>query len=115
MTFNGKPYAYFQGNPTPQWVREVKESIRNPEIKLVVDLGGLLREDGWTTMDVFQAAAKRGKVGWANGPGTDWEMRAIQLAAYGDDGLAGRIRWFNEGKDVTDEMAGLSLLPPGER
>jgi hypothetical protein len=112
MTFNGDRYSYFHGNAEPQWVSEVRSAIANPEVNLAVDLGGLPAEPGSTAMDIFQAAAERGKVGWANGPGTDWEMRQIQLASFDDPGLAGRINWYLNGVDVNSQMTG-SLLPPG--
>jgi hypothetical protein len=113
MTFNGDPYAYFQGgDAVPQWTKEVRSAIDNPGVNLAVDLGGLPSEEGWTAMDVFQASAERGKVGWQNGPGTDWGMRQIQISSFDDPGLAGRIDWYMNGADVNSEMTG-SLLPPG--
>ncbi|MBR7826391.1 hypothetical protein KDK95_08765 [Actinospica sp. MGRD01-02] len=118
MTFNAGDedmlYGYFHDLAEPQWVREVRSAIENPAIEISVDLGGLPAEPGSTAMDIFQAAAGRGmKAGsWRNGPGTDWEMRQIQIAAYDDPGLAGRINWFLNGVDVNGEMAG-SLLPTG--
>lgn len=112
MTFNGDNYKYFHGTAEPQWVREVRSTINNPSINIAVDLGRLDAEPGSTAMDIFQAAAERGKAGWQNGAGTDWEMRQIQIASFDDQSLAGRINWYLNGVDVNEEMAG-SLLPPG--
>ena len=110
MTFNGRPYQFFQGTQLPQWVREVKMTIVNPNIKIAIDLGGLPAEEGWNAMDIFRAAADRGKLGWENGAGTDWEMRQIQIASARDPELAGRISWYLNGEDVGSQMTG-SLLP----
>ncbi|MFI7596710.1 polymorphic toxin-type HINT domain-containing protein [Actinoplanes sp. NPDC049681] len=115
MTFNGNVYGFYHDTALPQWVREVKNAIRNPEIELAVDLGRLETEKGMKPIDIYRAAAERGKVGWVNGRGTDWEMRQIEMAAESDEGLAGRIRWFYYGEDVTAKMAGLSLALPGVR
>lgn len=114
MTFNGERYQYaHDGGDVPQWVSEVGSAIENPDINLAVDLGGLSGDmPGANPMDIFQAAAERGKVGWRNGGGMDWEMRQIQRASYSDPGLAGRISWYLNGRNVTSQMTG-SLLPPG--
>jgi hypothetical protein len=58
--------------------------------------------------EIFLASAKRGIGKWNEVPGTDWEMRQIQIKAGIEEyNMAARITWFMNGEVVSSRMLGI--------
>ncbi|OIJ68462.1 polymorphic toxin-type HINT domain-containing protein [Streptomyces mangrovisoli] len=109
MTFNGDLYAYKHENyegAFPQWADEVNAALGNPDVHIIVDLGGLA-EDESDPVAVFQNAVSKGRA--VNHPektrGTEWEMWRIFYHVFiGESRPWSGIRWFMRGEDVTEQM-----------
>ncbi|MEU0602409.1 polymorphic toxin type 27 domain-containing protein [Streptomyces sp. NPDC006393] len=101
MTFNHEDYGYFHGNATPQWVDEVNNALKNDDVNIAVDLGGVLGPETSNysaPLELFAEAYRRGVAnGWEGGPGTQWKMSRVGYHAYVGNQDWNKIEWYMHG------------------
>jgi hypothetical protein len=106
--FNGDPYGKIGRSGKAQWAEEVGNALSNPNILIAVDLGKLAPGGMTDPREIFLASAKRGIGKWNEVPGTDWEMRQIQIKAGIEEyNMAARITWFMNGEVISSRMLGI--------